>query len=326
MIKCEICVKEFKNLHSLSLHICQKHKDIKAEDYYKKYIGYENDGKCLQCSNPTKFRGLGKGFLLFCSPECYNISELKKENSKKANIGRKQSKEVIKKRVEKINYEKIMVERKKTMLEKYGVENFAQLEDSKIKCSKIHKGTKKPRTKGHQMKIIESKRKNGTLKHTKNTGKKISNKLLKYYNENEYKYTPSDKNKNSKTGYIQDIFYRSSYEEFFIYFCLDHNIEIISAENKKYSVKYIGENGRNHRYYPDFYLKDYDLIVELKPIWRLSQDKVKILSGINYFKHYLLLTQNEIFNDNFLNIFLKLIGDLKNINKFSLSVLEGGIL
>lgn len=45
----------------------------------------------------------------------------------------------------------------------------------------------------------------------------------------------------------------------------EHNIKW--DRNTVYKFPYIDMNGKNRNYYPDFYLTDYDLFVEVKGYW-----------------------------------------------------------
>jgi hypothetical protein len=89
------------------------------------------------------------------------------------NRGRKQTREEIEKRIKNTNHQLKEEKRKQTFLEKYGCEYISQLQEVKDKLSIAHKGTKKPRTKEHQQKIIDSKIRNGTTKHKSETATKI---------------------------------------------------------------------------------------------------------------------------------------------------------
>lgn len=63
-----------------------------------------------------------------------------------------------------------------------------------------------------------------------------------------------------KQGTYADIHCDSTYELAFLVYCLDHNINI--ERNHKYFVYEF--EGKQHRYYPDFYLPDTDSYVEIK--------------------------------------------------------------
>ena len=69
-----------------------------------------------------------------------------------------------------------------------------------------------------------------------------------------------------KYGLYQDISYQGTYElDFLINFHEKYKIE------KPKSIKY-NYNGKTKIYYPDFYLPEYNLIVEIKNSWLLKRD------------------------------------------------------
>jgi hypothetical protein len=174
----------------------------------------------------------------------------------------------------------------------------------KDKLSIAHKGTKKPRTKEHQQKIIDSKIRNGTTKHKSETATKIRNSLTQKYqqDENPPVYLPKGRGgggRNYDRGYIHGFFYRSSYEKQFIITCHDNSIDIISAENKEFRVPYIMDNKRKF-YYPDFYLPKYDAIIEIKPtsMFLVEETFIKLDAGAKHHENYIILTEEELFDSN----------------------------
>ena len=68
MVKCLECGKEFKNNNSLSRHIG---KHMTQEDYFDKYLRTsEQEGKCIICGKPTRFRNFQ--YSNCCSQSCRN--------------------------------------------------------------------------------------------------------------------------------------------------------------------------------------------------------------------------------------------------------------
>jgi len=127
MVKCEICKREFKNLKSISYHL-SIHK-ISPENYYLLYLG--NKQKCANCNNPTNFLTLEKGYRKFCSTLCVSQSKVVKEKRKKTMLNRygvnnpAHSKELIEKR-------------KQTMIDRYGVEYPFQSNEVKEKIKQTY--------------------------------------------------------------------------------------------------------------------------------------------------------------------------------------------
>jgi hypothetical protein len=68
---CQICNFGVPNKSSLAKHIKKCHPEMSLLDYYIKYMNPENPSmKCLECGQPLRFRGLGKGIANFCSFSC----------------------------------------------------------------------------------------------------------------------------------------------------------------------------------------------------------------------------------------------------------------
>jgi hypothetical protein len=171
--------------------------------------------------------------------------------------------------------------RKNTCMEKYGVEFVAKLDSSKEKSK-------------------DTMKKNGTMLFFCNP--EYKNKMLDTYGVDNpskseifldkkkkfwlEKYGVDNPSKNpdihmkQQSGYIlkhhkSELHYRGTYELHFIEYCLENNIKI---ENFKGTIEYEFE-GRSHKYFPDFYLKEYDLVVEVKSYWtyecELEQNECK---------------------------------------------------
>ena len=118
MEKCKICNKEFEKLKGLSVHFNNSH-NLKNKEYYDSFLIKENDGKCIICNSKTTFRNIGVGYLKHCSMNCRD----KNKNIKRDFwTGKKQSKKTINERIKNTDQTKKESNRKKTMLEKYGVE------------------------------------------------------------------------------------------------------------------------------------------------------------------------------------------------------------
>lgn len=155
---CKICGKELKTMHHL-----QKHK-ITAKDYYDKYIKTENEGKCLNCGNDTKYISLLQGYRHFCCCRCnveYNELGAKfgEENVSKRKEVRLKISKAIKNRISdsieyknkllsNINEEKVKLKRKIHMTE---TKNSVEY---KTKCAE--KITNKYEKQGLKLRIIET--------------------------------------------------------------------------------------------------------------------------------------------------------------------------
>lgn len=270
METCKICNEQFKNLKALSAHFNLKH-GISAKDYYDKYLLKEGESKCVVCGNQTTYRNLGVGYLENCSVECRNKNKTIKRDYWK---GKTQSKETIAKRIQNTDQKTKQENWEKSNKLKYGVTHPSKLDSVKTKISIGNKGKIVNRGDDWQEKIINSKRKNGTLKHTDETKTKITNSLNKFYSENldREKYITTSNNVKHLSGWYNGLYFRSSLELSFL--VNNSEIKFTSCEIKKYSVKYL-VNGKNKTYYPDY--TDGEFIYEVKPTSLLDY-------GVNPFK------------------------------------------
>lgn len=165
--------------------------------------------------------------------------------------------------------------RKQTCLEKYGVDNVSKNENikKKVKISMIENGT----DYGFKMQSYKD-----TL--MKNYG--VVNPFqsdvikLKIQKTNFKKYgviNPSQSleiHKKQHSGYIlkhheTGLYYRGSYELNFIEYCLENDIEI---ENFKGTINYYFDN-KNRKYFPDFFIKKLNLIIEVKSSYTYECEK-----------------------------------------------------
>lgn len=319
MIDCKICNDSFKNINSLSKHITAKHKDITKEKYYFNFIG-ETSGLCLLCNNKTNFRSLSKGFLKYCSHICASKCKVRRKNMSESCKSKKQSKETIDKRIANTNQKRKEKSRKETMLKKYGVSNWAQTQTGKKHLSKIHKGSKKPRSIIHQKKIIKAKIKNKTIKHTEKTKLKISKSLNsseKFQECIRQGKNISKSNGKHLTGYFNNIYFRSSYELSFLIQMFEDKLEVISAESKNFVVEYEHES-KTKNYFPDFYIPSKNLIIEIKPsaMCDLPNNVSKFKAARKKYKSsFKVVTERDLSClNNLKNLYKKYIDLMKDVN------------
>jgi hypothetical protein len=119
--------------------------------------------------------------------------------------------------------------------------------------------------------------------HTEESKEKLS-KIMKDAAKDNPNYSFS-KNKYFKKEIINGFRMDSSWESIFANYLNQHNI--IWVKNKK-SFRYIFEN-EEHSYYPDFYLEDFNLYIEIKG-HETEKDKAKYKSV----KDLIVLKQNDI--------------------------------
>lgn len=297
---CHLCGYVAKNTNSLGKHIHNSHKEITKEEYYNKYIDVVSP--ICECGELKKFRGLGEGYRQFCSVKCRSNNKEIKSQLSISGTGKTQSEETVRKRIENTNQSKKEQLRKQTMIEKYGVDNPSKLDEVRKTISEKAKGRKSPpRTEEHSRKISEAKRLNGTLKQSKSARNKITNSLNEYYqNGDDQSITVTSLPSNGrghKTGHHNGILYRSSYELLFIIFCEKNDIQIESCENKERRVRYEYE-GKKRWYYPDFYLTDFDVCVEIKPTSMMNElFLVKKQFAEKVYNKYVVVSENELLSE-----------------------------
>jgi len=282
------------NVRALTAHL--RTHNILIKEYYDNFYKREKEGLCERCFDKTSFRGFITGYLKYCSQSCSSKSEDVKEKISKSKTGIKQGSEQIEKRINNTNQELKEQKRKQTSLKRYGVDNPSKLKTISDKISSSNSGKKCIRTPDHQQKIIRSKKLNGTLGHKSKTKDSIRNSLLRLYQSENPPITISDNTGgHHKTGYYENLFYRSSYELIFIKFCKENNILLESAETKEFRVLYQYLE-KKHFYYPDFYLPEYDIIIEVKPNSKLIDDvtQVKIDAGMKVHNNFTIIDEESL--------------------------------
>jgi endogenous inhibitor of DNA gyrase (YacG/DUF329 family) len=282
-INCPICDKDCKSIISISKHIQYKH-NLVSKDILFKY-NKELFVNCKTCCVKIKYYITDKQARKFCSKNCYLIS-IK---------GKKQSIETVKKRILNTNQIKKEEKRQKTFITKYS--SLYAPKDPILRSEKISSALiNKLHTKEHHEKIIKSKRKNGTLYHTEDTKKRISETLKKIFNSESFDKSKflQRKIQSYKYGYHKGFYCRSSYEKIFIDFCEIYKIKLLSSENNKFSVKYYTDELIQRTYFPDFYLPDLDIVVEIKPLsmYDYGNNISKYLAIMKVYR-FIVITEEE---------------------------------
>jgi hypothetical protein len=196
------------------------------------------------------------------------------------------------------------------MVERYGsLVHIPDPEDRSRKLSKAGKGRK--HTKEHHEKVTQSKIRNGTLKHTQETKNKISAIVTKIFSSPDFdksKFVRQKKN-NYKQGHHKGFYCRSSYERKFVDFCEQYNIELESAENNEFAVKYQSEDGKIRTYFPDFYLPEFDLVIELKPdsMYDYGDNQTKFHEAKKKFRFQVITEEDYLLNNEEWNLLYEYI-------------------
>lgn len=129
MTTCQICKKEFTE-RGLTYHITHIHK-ITKKDYYDKYLKTENEGLCKYCGNQTKF--YNNYYAVYCSNKCACLDKYGVENNLQIPEvkAKAHSKEAHQKAANSHNYEEVFKKGRQTKLEKYGNENYHNIDKAK---------------------------------------------------------------------------------------------------------------------------------------------------------------------------------------------------
>jgi len=318
MDTCKICDKEFKNLKGLTTHVNSKH-NLNGREYYDKYLKRVGEGGCIVCGDETTYRNAGVGYLVTCSIECRNNNKNIKRDYWK---GKSQSKETIVKRIQNTNQKTKQENWEKSNMLKYGVTHPSMLDSVKNKISISNKGKVIERDTEWQNNIIESKRKNGTLKHSDETKSKIGGSLNKYHSLNidREKYISKSNNISHFCGWYNGLHFRSSLELSFLF--MNKDVTFISCEKNEYKIIY-EKDSKPKVYYPDY--TDGDIIYEIKPstLLEYKDNDLKINKGLElYGDKYKVITEKEVPYLEKTKILELIEIEVVRVNEKSLSVLK----
>jgi hypothetical protein len=208
---CEECGKNCKKLKGLIIHIRLSHNKAYKE-YFDKWLKEEGEGLCKICGKETIFTGFKKFYKSGCCRKHmnqWNWTHVKQLNLEKHgvenNFQRKECKEKT----------------KQTKKEKYGDENFLNVEKAKQTCLKNH-GVENP---------LQSKE-------IRNKGKETKRKL--YGNEN---YNNREKTKQTcqEKWSVDNVFQVEEYKEKCRQTCLkNYEVEnVFQSEKIKEKIKEI---------------------------------------------------------------------------------------
>ena len=93
---CKICGKSYNGLFPVGKHLKRIH-NMTVKEYYDKFIKTdENEGKCLNCGNPTSFHRISDGYLKYCSNRCQNLFQNKEKIENKQKIEQEKHEQCIK--------------------------------------------------------------------------------------------------------------------------------------------------------------------------------------------------------------------------------------
>jgi len=198
-----------------------------------------------------------------------------------------QNRKPVRKRTDDEN-KKIIDKTRRTKLERYGDENYQNSEktkqtklerygDENYQNSEKTKQTKLERYGDENYNNMEKRRKTLSVLYNNpsfNNQCKKEKTCLERYGVRHTNQLPHIMDKINKSGnflntHKTNIRYRGSYECHFLDYCLLNNIKIESyIGNIKYFL-----NGKEHRYYPDFYHKESNTIIEIKSEYTYNKNK-----------------------------------------------------
>ena len=122
---------------SLMNHLIRTH-HYTGKQYYDEFYKTDEEGFCENCHKPTKFLNIEDGYAKCCSIKCAMPGRAKRNLEKYGYPDNFHNPEVIKN----AHSEEAAVKRRKTMLDRYGVDSYTKSEDFKAKSityAKTHK-------------------------------------------------------------------------------------------------------------------------------------------------------------------------------------------
>jgi hypothetical protein len=282
---CEECNRTFISYQSLRNHIRHSHKNISQKLYYDKWRKTEMDDKCKICDDNACFISLFYGYKGGCCKKHINLYAYKKKSQKmkiKYGVENQFQRKDIKEKIKIIN------------IKNFGVEYPSQSKEILLKGKK----TKKEKYGNENYNNVEKRNKTNILKYGYNTILKDKQKMKdaiinKYGVENVMKLSNIFQ-KQQISGFLAkqyrktNIYYRGSYEFDFLEKYYDIFSDIKNGPSIKYKYKY-----KNRTYHSDFYIPFLNLIVEIKSKYYYEKYKYKCL-----------LKERAAINNGFIYIFI----------------------
>lgn len=238
---CRVCSRSFKSLNSLGKHIAAAHPEITRQAYYDEYISLVSP-VCI-CENLKTFRDLGVGYQHYCSKSCASFYR-----SAKPWLGKTQTDEHIKKRVDNTDIAQREAKRRSTMMSRYGTINPAQAPGAREKAQKTSQenwGT------DHPMKsqaVFDSRRR---------------------HNQHLWKDILVD----------GKVFRVQGYEDLFLKDLDKFNLKSTDLEEPP-TIEY-EDAGIVRTYFPDFFVPNQNLIIEIKSSWTLTKHQENLKKKIS---------------------------------------------
>jgi len=276
-----------------------RHTGFTVRQIYDTYYKTPEEGYCMGCQNETKFSNIVVGYLKWCSDKCYLKSDkhraivsAKFNNSPEVleNFRKTRRKWLIS--LSETDKKRIHDKRVNTLRVKYGEDYFNHLAK---RANILWQSADIEKRKATYAKGVETRRKNGTLQH------RLCNGRNKNIIINNSSYT------------VQ------GFEDAFLLYCVEKQIEFVLGDDMPTIIRPSVKSGL---FVPDFYLPEYNLIVDIKSNWTYNcdgisnlLDKQKCVHAMGYNCIFIIVkTLTKKINDNTPRAFLS--NDLKEINEF----------
>ena len=266
VVKCGICERVFSSLRSLSVHIRKCHR-ISSKEYYDKYMRKNKEGICAHpdCSNPTYFNGIGKGYAKCCSHRCSNnLPELLERNRKHTKLlwenEEYRNKVLIGVQKAYDNDPNIGIRRSITMKKNkrnVGGKNGMKRIEARKKVSEFKKELLKDPNERRKLALQSSK----AWKNGKFEGVKVGR--CKWYS---YKHS---------NGNLYKV--QGTWELSFIKWLDEQDL---SFKCHKGRISYI-LGGLKRSYYPDFWIDAWNCFVDVKCKYRFNKEKHEAIINSN---------------------------------------------
>jgi len=276
---CQLCQKECKSKRVLSQHLRYHRENITLKQYYDKFLKKENEGECIVCGKETSFSKWN--YLEHCSKKCTYNNPSRMEKIRQTSI-KKYGLEYPQQSLE------VQIKKRKTCKDKYGYDNPSKIkkfQDKKIQTSIIRYGTNHP----SQTQEFKNK-KNQTCK-----------EKYGYENvmHNDYISQKQRKGSFQRKKYIlpsnKEITLLGEEPSFLNYIFTNKLLKEDDIEYNPKKIKYVID-GKDHYYFPDFYIIPLNLIVEVKSTYILSIQentdiKIRVTKDLGY--NYIMILDKK---------------------------------
>ena len=272
---CLICNKDFKIKYPY--HLKTVH-GLSVKEYYDKYVKSDGEGFCSHCNSPTEFSQRYFKYKKFCSQSCnmaYSHQEIKNDPVKKE-AKRKKNSQIMKKMWSDPD------QRSKW------VRQFSDFQKENGKINEII--AEKRKDSDYDQKFRERMGKNGFVSLWK---KEDFRELRKECASKQSVQQIADPNNKwgTRTGKMVEYngtIFRSSWE-LTVAQLLDEKGIDWTYESQTFQYK------GNRRYTPDFYLKEFNLFLEVKPETFVDEEVIDKLDSVETEGfNTLLITENNL--------------------------------